>query len=236
MSKVKLFCFPHAGGSAMVYQGWKKYLNQSIELHPVEMAGRGRRFGEKPYKTIEQAVEGLYTYVDKYLNDTKEYAMFGHSMGSIIAYEVAHKIKKLKGREPVHMFFSGRFPPHIVKDDELVHKLDDEAFIEKVLEMGGTQKEVFENKELLSIFMPVLRADYEAIETYSHVPKDECLDCNISILGGKLDKEVTIEDLNQWSKYTRKQCKVYEFDGGHFFINQETQDVVNIINDTLIQK
>lgn len=233
MNRIKLFCLPYAGGSAAVYQTWRRYLDPAIELDPVELSGRGARFGGPLYGSIAEAVDDIYRLIKDHVDDGW-YAIFGHSMGSILTYELAYKLKNLKHQLPLHLFFSGRRPPGMAKSKQDIHLLPDQEFIAEVVKKGGTPAELLENRELLEIFIPILKADFKIVETYKDVKKDVKLECNISVLWGKHEKEGTLQEIGQWRDYTDKSCAIHLFDGDHFFINQFTRDVVNVLNRTLL--
>lgn len=230
--KKKLFCLPYAGGSAMVYNTWKKHINHSIELYPVELAGRGRRFSEPLYGSFEDAVEDIYRFVIKILDDT-EYAIFGHSMGSLLAVELLHKLKQSEYRAPLHAFFSGRYPPHIKKGED-IYTLPDEEFTNEIFRLGGTPKELMESEELLGLFIPILKSDYRILDGYYYNHGSGKFDCSITVFSGKEDPDIDQGDLSQWQAYTDKTCRIHEFQGGHFFINDHYKSIVEIINSTLM--
>lgn len=232
MDKIKLFCLPYAGGSAMIYNRWKKYLYNMVELFPVEMTGRGRRFSEPFYPDIGSAVNDLYLSIKDMLYNS-DYAFYGHSMGSLLAYGLIGKLREMGHHSPVHAFFSGRYPPHLSKDDKM-HTLPDDEFMEGIMKYGGTPKEFLENNELLKIFIPILKADYRIINSYEHNMKFEKLECPITIINGTDDIEVAGYDLNEWSMYTSSECNFVEFHGGHFFINEKVEELVGIINNILL--
>lgn len=232
MEKIKLFCLPYAGGSAIVYMTWKKFLDHKIELRPIELAGRGRRFSEPLYQNIEEAVTDIYHQISKEL-DGSPYALYGHSMGTILVYELLRRIREYKHQEPMHAFFSGRYPPFVYDKKEFIHKLPDHEFMMKIYEHGGTNEEILKNKELLDIFLPVLKADYKIVELYKHCNDILKLDCSITVLNGSRDNYVEEMDIQRWEECTKKQCKFYTFDDGHFFINTYKQDIAGIINSTL---
>ena len=233
MYKVKLFCLPYAGGSASIYIKWKRYLSDRIELHPVELAGRGKRMKSMTYSSLEEVVEDVYKSIRYELNDGVPYAIFGHSMGGMITYELACKLRELNCRNPMHVFFSGIYPPHIKRKEKLLHLLSDEEFKDEILKLGGTDKELFEYKELVEIFMHLLRADYKIVETGNYFEKDYKLDFDISALGGREDADIKVNDLYEWQRYTNKKCSVHEFDGGHFFVNSDITGVTDVINRAL---
>lgn len=230
---IKLFCFPYAGGSAMVYTRWRKYLNPWITLHPVEMAGRGKRFQTPLYQSFPEALDDLYQLIRPELEQHTPYAFFGHSMGGYIVYEMTRKLIALNYPEPVHLFISGRNPSHIKKEEKIYHLLPDEEFRKEIIEMGGTPPEVFEHQELLDIFFPILRADYKILETHEAPVQDAKFPCPITVLCGDQDPDVAKDEIEQWRNYTINQFDSYLFEGGHFFINEKSEEVAKIINQHL---
>ena len=230
MSNIKLFCIPHAGGSAAFYSKWKDYINPSIEICPIELAGRGKRFKEDFYDNIDEAVEDVYDIIKNDLDNN--YAFFGHSMGSLIAYELSHYIMKLKNKPPKHIFFSGRKAPNIIYENNSIHKLPGEELKRKVFEFSGTPKEVLDNSHMSNIFLKILRADFKICELYKYVKRDFKLDCNITILNGNKD-DIKINHIASWKQYTSKECYIYFFKGGHFYINDNIKSLAYIINSTL---
>ncbi len=217
----------------MVYNTWKKHLHHSIELYPIELAGRGKRFSEPLYGSFEEAVEDIYRCVNEGLDDS-DYAIFGHSMGSLLAVELLHKLKQSEHRAPIHAFFSGRYPPHIKKEEEAIHTLPDEEFTNEIFKLGGTSKELMESDELLELFIPILKADYRILDGYTYDHGTGKFDCGITVFSGIDDSEIEQGELSQWQAYTEKTCKIYEFQGGHFFINEHSRSIVEIINSTLL--
>ncbi len=231
--KVKLFCIPYAGGSASFYYKWRKIIPSSIELCPIELAGRGKRVREPFYNSLNEAVDDIFNNIVDKINETP-YAILGHSMGSWIVFELYYKIKKAGLKEPMHIFFSGRYPPHIKKAGKVFYKLPDEEFKQEILKIGETPVELFEDKVMASTLISVLKADFKILETYEFLPKNELINCNVTIFNGKEDADVTNNDLKEWLKYSSKQCDIYEFEGGHFFINLEKESVIKIISNKLI--
>lgn len=140
MKKIKLYCFPHAGGSSASYNKWRLYLDKHIELVPVELAGRGRRIYDPLYASIEEAINDVYNSIKSDLGH-HPYAFFGHSMGNMMAYELAYKIRQNHHPEPVHIFFSGRGAPDVPDEVENnYHLLPEEEFKNKIIELGGTPR------------------------------------------------------------------------------------------------
>lgn len=230
---MKLFCLPYAGGSEVIYYKWKKYLNSSIHLEAIELKGRGKRFNDKPYGNLEEAVEDIYENIkDKLLQD--EYAIYGHSMGSVLAYELYYKIYNEKVNLPKHIFFSGHKEPSMPRRKKKLYLLQDEQFIKEIIELGGTPQDVVDNKELLQLFIPILRSDFKILENYIYKEKKEKIQCDISILNGKED-DITLDELLSWKIHGDKGFKIYNFEGDHFFINNNVENITKIINATLVK-
>jgi medium-chain acyl-[acyl-carrier-protein] hydrolase len=231
MDKIKLFCLPYAGGSASVYYKLRRFLNSNIALYPVELAGRGKRIKTPLYDNIEEAVDDIYGIIKDEVDDGP-YALLGHSLGSILAFETLYKLEESGKNTPVHVFFSGSRPPHKLDKSKILHILPDEQFKEEIIKMGGTDEKVFENKELSDYFMRLLKSDFKMIETYQYMNKDEKLKSDITVLTGKAD-DISYYEILGWKMLTSGSCEIYEFEGNHFFINSCTKEIVDIINRTL---
>lgn len=233
MERIKLFCLPYAGGSATIFKKWNQNLNKQIELIPLELAGRGARIQEPFYETVFDSVNDIYNKICDRINDSP-YAFYGHSMGSVILYELCHLIMEKGSKEPIHVFVSGRNPPHINMDKEKLHRLPNENFKERILDLGGTPKTLFDNKELSKIFVPILKADYKMIEEYEYIERNRIFKCGITVFNGKADTDIVYGNLLEWKKYTMSSCRIFEFEGGHFFINNYSKEITDIINQTLL--
>ncbi len=234
MKKIRLFCFPYAGGSSAIYNKWRQYLDERIELQAVELSGRGRRIYDPLYDSIDEAVDDIFTRISSEL-DQIPYAFFGHSMGGIIAYELAQKIKAQKQTEPKHVFFAGRGAPHVHDEDEEEHyfHLPEEEFKKKIIELGGTPKEFFQYPELLDVLLPMLRSDFKIAETYKSSSEVHPFNYDISVLIGKKE-EVSAAQMHGWREHTKGVCSLHYFEGEHFFINDEAERIVKIVNNTLL--
>lgn len=232
MSKTVLLCFPYAGGSSAAYLSWKRHLSGSIELCPVELAGRGRRINEPLCESIEDVIDDIFPKIKSIIGNSP-YALFGHSMGSLLAYETARKIRAHGMKGPVHAFLSGRYPPFVERDTRK-HLLPDNEFIQDIAALGGMNKEILKNRELMSLFLPIIRADYKMVELYKHVNDGFRFDCDLTVMNGKYDELVTENEVLRWKECTNKRCSFFEFYGGHFFINEFKERVIEIINEKLI--
>jgi surfactin synthase thioesterase subunit len=231
--KFKLFCLPYAGGSSAVFNKWRQYLDKRIEMHAVELAGRGRRIYDPLYDSIEEAVDDVYNIVKGLLDETP-YAIFGHSMGGIIAYELAQKISTLKQPPPDHIFFSGRGAPHVPRNNnKMFHKMPEKEFKKEIIDLGGTPKEFFDHPELIDVLLPTLRSDFKIAETYEKSKDIKPLNCDITVFIGK-EEDVKAEQMHGWKEHTNKICTIHYFEGEHFFINEKMEKIVKIINNQLL--
>lgn len=230
---MRLFCLPYAGGSEVIYYKWKRYIHPLVKVDPIELKGRGKRFSEEFYETFEEAVDDIFESVrDKLVDD--EYAIYGHSMGSLLAYELYYKIYNKNFRLPKHIFFSGYKAPNIIREKNNIHMLPDGEFIKEVIGLGGTPEELIKSDELLQLFTPILRSDFRMLENYIYKDRKDKIQCDISILNGKQD-DITLEEILAWKNHGDKGFKVYNFEGDHFFINNNVENINNIINRTLIR-
>jgi len=235
MTKIKLFCLPHAGGSAFNYSKWKKYFNPFIEVIPIELAGRGYRIEESLYHSIEEAVNDVYKIIIKQLNNSP-YILYGHSMGSLIAYELAKKIQISNDVLPEFLVLSGRNHPNS-KIKDIRHNLSNEQFKNEVIAMGGTPSEVFQSEELMEIFLPILRADFKIVETYIHNNNNiQVCDIDFLILNGKNDELTSYEEVKKWEQYTNKMCTFHSFEGKHFFLHENIEEIASIIIRKLVSQ
>ena len=226
-----LFCLPYAGGSEAVYYDWRKYLDPSIHFMPVELKGRGRRFNEAFYKDLDDAVNDILTQIKPHITHDA-YAIFGHSMGCLLAFELYYKISLENLRKPMHMFFSGQAAPCANKIRKKLYILPDREFIEEVTALGGIPKELLENKELLELIMERLRNDFRITENYTYKERGQNIECGMTVFNGKNDN-ITLEELLLWKSHGSNGVQIHRFSGGHFFINKNMKSVVSIINSEL---
>lgn len=232
MERVALFMLPYAGASASVYEKWKLVLQPSIDVVPVELPGRGRRFPERLLTSIPALVEDAYGIVAGRLS-SGPYALFGHSLGSLIAFELARKAVRCGHRPPEHLFVSGRAAPSVKASEEMTYLLPDDLFRQKILRFGGTPPEIFRNEDYLSVFMPILKADYEAYDTYRFKEEAERLSCPVTVFHGLQDEP---GDPELWGLHTTGDCNARAYQGGHFFIHEHAKPIAEWMKDVLAKR
>lgn len=231
-AKVKLFCFPYAGSSCHYYRKWQNFINEAIQVCPVEIPGRGLRFHETAVTHLPSLIKLIARDMIPHLN--KPFAFFGHSMGALIAFELLRVIEKDAGLIPEILFVSGCSAPQRYGRESPVHTLPNSEFIEKVKEMNGTPPELFENRELMQIYVPILKADFAMCENYSYIASSP-LSCPIVAFGGSDDIEVSESQLNMWGEQTADRFDKHIVSGDHFFIDKEMPFILGIIQKELLK-
>ena len=218
----KVIFFPYAGASAYSYATWKKYFPDDIELCFLELAGRGARMKEPFYKNVKEAVDDVFSILKKEVQDSNYY-IFGHSMGSLIAFELFYKIEEENFKLPNHIFFSGRNPPDLCKSLKKISHLNDLEFLNEVKKYGGILEEIYSDDELRDIFIPILRADFKLLEDYEYIKHNSQINCNITALYGKNDMSTSREKIRKWKNHAGKDFTLVQFLGEHFFCLQPNE-------------
>lgn len=228
---MRLLCLPYAGGTAQVYNNlFKTWLDDSIEIVPIELPGRGNRFCEALKTDFNELLEDVVKKVLEVIQDETMYALFGYSMGSKLLFEIYYSLLKYNVKMPKIMFFCAASPPaiHSVKK-----KMDRLSIIQEMKELGGTRDEVLENNQLMDIFVPIMGADMQVLCSYHYVPKNVKINVPIVILYGTKDIEI-LPYIDKWKQYTNKNCEFISYNEGHFFINTYHKDVAKEINLRLV--
>lgn len=228
-ARIRLLCFPFAGAGTLAFRTWPYNLPDFIEVCAVQLPGREKRLDDKPYIDVATLVKDLAAVLPPLLE--RPYALFGHSMGALIAFELARELARRGEPEPRHFFVSGRRAPHI-PDTSLLHPLDDEAFRVGLKRFKGMSEKLFSNDKLMSFFLPTLRADFTLFETHRLEP-GEPLSCPMSIFGGREDVEATPELLAGWQEHTTGGSSLRLFPGDHFFLRSSQDELLAAIAEKL---
>ena len=210
---LRLFCFPYAGGSAWSFCSWQQDLPTKVEVCGIELPGRVTRQSETPHKCLstlnEAMAEALLPYLDK------PFAFFGHSMGALISFEFARHLRRKHQLAPRHLFVSGRRAPQLPYGERRTFDLRDDDFIEDLLRDGSPEYAL--DPQLIRLLLPMMRADFEVVQTYVYEPGPP-LPCPITVFGGLQDHSVDREQLHEWRQQTTSRCSVVMLPGNHFFI------------------
>lgn len=228
---LRLFCFPFAGGNAQMYRSWQRWLPHNLEIQLVHLPGRGIRIGEPPLRRLSALVAELADHMDR--GSTVPYAFYGHSMGALTSFELARELSRRGKPGPEHLFVSGRRAPHIPATKAPIFDRSDEEFILELKTLNGTPQDVLDNPELMEIFIDVLRADFEAVDTYEYLPEPP-LSCPITVYGGLEDEDVPMESCYAWQKHTALHCKVRMLAGDHFFVRNPTSEFTSAFSSDLL--
>ncbi len=213
---MRLFCFPYAGGSALIFRKWSDFIPANVEVCPIQLPGRGNRSHETPFSGIHPLVESIATGLLPLFD--KPFAFFGHGMGAIISFELARLLRREGHNQPLSLFLSGRSAPQTINDDPPKYNLPDPELLAELRRLNGTPREVLEQPELMAVMLPLLRADFAVAETYDFY-EEPPLDCPISVYGGLQDKDVPREDLEGWREHTTGSFTLRMVVGDHFFLN-----------------
>jgi surfactin synthase thioesterase subunit len=227
-ASLPLYCLPYAGASASVYVRWKRRLPAFIEVVPVELPGRGRRMNEPLEVSLPALVDRIATDVRP--EPGKPFAVFGHSLGGILAFELAWRLTA-RGAAPAVVFVSGtRSPGH--RDTERFAALETDDELRAELErLDGTPPEVLADSELMELALRVLRADFQVAGSYAGSERRR-IHSPLVVLGGASD-EGTRDNLVTWRDHTTSEFSLHVLPGGHFFIHQQEAELLAIIEERL---
>ena len=230
--RFRLYCFCYAGGSAANYANWQADLDPTIEICAIELPGRGTRFGEEA-ETSLSTLKATVAQVIASAGHTS-FAFFGHSLGALLAFEVARTLQQMGAAVPQHIFVSGGSAPQHRRDTGKIHLLADDELIEELKNYNGTPPAVLEHEELMELLLPMIRADFALVAnyTYSAAP---LLPMPTTVLMGRDDDNGEGEHVEGWKKETSADCKIFWFEGDHFYIHPQRDAVLECIRTEWIR-
>ncbi|TDV47911.1 thioesterase II family protein [Actinophytocola oryzae] len=227
----RLYCFPHAGGGAASFTAWRTIAGVELTVCPVQPPGRAERFHHPAHRSVE-------SYVDALLADAGEqfaghYALFGHSVGALVAYRLACRLRAEGRPAPVHLFVSGCTPPHRPSPRPLFAGLPTEELVPHLRRLGGTPDIVLDDPGLLELFLPPLRADFALSESYRH-RRQEPLAIPVTVFGGADDHRADPAALRAWAELTRGGFATHTYPGGHFYLEHHAAAMLEVISGTMV--
>jgi surfactin synthase thioesterase subunit len=229
---MRLFCFSHAGGSAAGYRSWQAGLDPSIEVCAVQLPGRGARLGEPALRSLPLLVRTLARIVAG--QDDMPFAFFGHSLGGLLAFELARYCQAEGLAMPEQLFVSGSAAPRCRLLRRRLHELDDADLIDALRTYQGAPAEALENAELMALMLPTIRADFALAADYEYRIAAP-LDIPITVLGGAHDPHVPFKHLHGWQAETTEPVRLHCFEGDHFFIQSERDALLACLDQELRQ-
>lgn len=225
-AKLRLFCFPYAGGTSLTYRAWPFGLPADVEVCALQLPGHGTRLHEPLFDRLTPLIDDLTPNLIPHLN--KQFAFFGHSMGALIAFETARRLRREYGRLPEHLFISGHRPAQTRDTKRRTFDLPETEFIEELRRLNGTPAEVLNHPELLEVMIPILRADFAISQIYEYV-EEPPLECDLTAFGGIGDETVTREHLEVWRTHTSGNFKLRMFLGDHFYLHTARTSLLQTI-------
>lgn len=231
-SSLRMFCFPFAGGGAQTFRTWHESLPTSVEVCIVQPPGRETRMREAPFSSVSPMVEAMAPAIAPYLD--KPFVLFGHSMGAIIAFELARKLRRDHKALPECLIVSARVAPHVPIPRPPIHSLPQAEFIDGLKALNGTPREVLEDEGLMDLITPLLRADLAVHEAYAHIAEAP-LKCDILAFGGLQDSEAGREAIASWRDHTEEKFLQRMVPGDHFFINSAQTLFLRMLSGELYQ-
>jgi surfactin synthase thioesterase subunit len=227
----RLFCFPYAGGGAAAYRLWPSGLPGEMEMLAIQLPGRANRLRETPIASVPELVENLIPALLPWMD--LPFAFFGHSMGAVLASEVARALHQRGHALPRHLIVSGRRPPHVHGTEQPLHGLPDDQFISRINQRyGGIPAELLEHADLMALLLPALRADITALETHRPHQRPP-LPIPLSVFGGADDLLTPREHLDAWRSETSSALRVRVFPGGHFYLDGRRDELLADLSATL---
>jgi medium-chain acyl-[acyl-carrier-protein] hydrolase len=226
---MRLFCLPYAGGGASTYRAWLRP-DAALAICPVLPPGREARIRERAHTRLEDYVADLAQTIEPHLD--RPYALFGHSLGALAAFELARVLMRRGHRSPTHLFASGAAAP---KRPRLVprHDLPQSDLIAELKRLGGTPAQVFEQPELLELVLPPLRADFGISSNYHYVAGPP-LSCPITAFVGTSDPFAALTDVERWAEETTGRFRLHEISGDHFFLHAADAHLREIVRSEVL--
>lgn len=230
-TRLRLFCFPYAGGGASTFRTWAEDLPPEVQVCSIQLPGRENRFNEPPYAQLTPLLQTLADVLLPYLS--LPFALFGHSMGALVSFEFARHLRREYALQPIHMFLSGCRAPQVPNRHPPIHQLPQSEFVAELSRLKTIPKAVLENDELLGLLLPTLRADFAIYEQHTYSAQ-ALLDCPISVFAGSHDNLVCKEDVVAWREETCAACSFRMFPGDHFFLQSARRLVLQAVSQDLM--
>lgn len=226
-ARMRLVCFPHAGGSASYFFPLSRALSPEFDVYSVQYPGRQDRHSEPFVENIDDMADQAFAELEPLTN--APVALFGHSMGAVLAFEVARRLETLAGHPPVLVFVSGSRAPSRYLEEPAS---GDEGLIALMRELGGTDPRVLDTPDVLAVFLPPFRNDYRALQAY-HCAPDVGISAPVIVMTATDDPKTSVADARAWHEHTTGGGQVHTFAGGHFYLERQSTRVIEVITQEL---
>ncbi|SBT41373.1 thioesterase II family protein [Micromonospora narathiwatensis] len=225
---VRLFCLPYAGGGASVFRRWQQGLGPDVEVLPVQLPGRENRITEDPRFDVADVAAAIATRAEP------PYAIYGHSMGGRVAFEVVRELCRTGAPLPLRLYVGGARAPHVTATGlfDGLSRVDDAELLRRLADGGGLPAELLNHPELVELLLPLLRADLGRVDGYRYVP-GEPLPVPIVAFSGVRDRAVAREHSAAWAEHTAAGFTLHEIGGGHFFLLDQLDELLAAIRADL---
>lgn len=225
-----LFCLPFAGGSATVFKKYQRYFSNKIAIIPIDLPGHGLYFRDPLLYNLDDMVDWIYRQIADRLSSP--FAIYGHSMGGHLGHGLIHRIVREHKQLPQHLFISGNGSPSVPVKQMNYHLLPDDEFVNKLITMGGMPDLLLKEEELLELFLPILRADFQALSEYKYKPAQP-FSTPVTVFYS-LDDSYSFNEISNWKLETSSKIDFIEFSGNHFFIFDHFEEIGEIISDRIV--
>ncbi len=212
-ARLRLYCLPYAGGGASTYYTWANLVPSDIEICSIQLPGRENRLTEPPYRDAAALARELIHVLTPTLH--RQYAIYGHSMGALVGFEMARQAAITAMPMPTRLFVGGSRPPSNPNRHPPLRNATDADILAEVHRLGGTPQAVLESQELMALALPMLRADFSVHETYR---REGIIDTPITAFCGTADADVTASEMSGWARHTSRDFQLHQLPGDHFFL------------------
>lgn len=229
-SIIDLFCFPYAGSGASIFYSWANYLDPKINIYGFQAPGKEDRISEDLVVDLNTLIQNAVQELKQIIN--KPFALFGHSMGSVLAFEIA-KFLESENLTPKLVILSGRPPPEFGLRMNPISHLEDKELITELRKLEGTDTRILENEELMELLLPIIRADFRISESYKSSSNLKISSPMIAI-GSEEDPWLNELEFNEWKQYSHNTTKIQFFPGGHFYLKEHLNLLSTFLNSEIL--